>query len=244
MLDCACGIGLLAVGPVGRGFDVARHRRQPGDDPPHAREFGVPARVCAWEELPPTGDFDTVLCVGNSLPHARDRVRRAARHGGRAAARRSARPHVAQLGARAARRGYEVERGGRRALVTYAWSGDEVDVSVTVDGDTVTERLTVWPFTHEKLLADLRAAGLTADDEHLRTGSRALPRQVPAETFRSAGSLITNVRRRRCSRARLRRSGRCRRRCGAGLAGPGRGAPPRQSGGARARVARGRPHGV
>ena len=30
--------------------------------------------MCAWEDLPPTGDFDAVLCVGNSLAHARDRV--------------------------------------------------------------------------------------------------------------------------------------------------------------------------
>ena len=71
---------------------------------------------------------------------------------------------------------YEVERGGRRALVTYAWAGNDVDIAVTVDGETVAERLTFWPFTHETLLADLRAVGLTLEREHLRARRRPLSR--------------------------------------------------------------------
>jgi hypothetical protein len=55
---------------------------------------------------------------------------------------------------------YEVERGGRRALVTYTWAEGVADVTVTVEGKTVAERLTFWPFAHETLLTQLREAGL------------------------------------------------------------------------------------
>src|SRR4051794_12205443 len=69
VLDCACGIGLLAVGLALRGFDahasdispamIARTRRA-------AAEHGVDvhARTRAWEDLEPTHDFRAVVCVG------------------------------------------------------------------------------------------------------------------------------------------------------------------------------------
>ena len=52
-----------------------------------------------------------------------------------------------------------VERGGRRARVTYAWHPGEFEVTVTVDGATHSERMAYWPFTHEELQADLLATG-------------------------------------------------------------------------------------
>ena len=52
-----------------------------------------------------------------------------------------------------------MERGGRRARVTYAWHPGEFEVTVTVDGATHAERMAYWPFTHEELQADLLATG-------------------------------------------------------------------------------------
>ena len=158
ILDCACGIGLLAVGLAERGFDVEASDASPDMiRRTRAQGIGFPARVCAWEELPPSADFDTVLCVGNSLPHARDRV--AALRGMAGALRPGG---LLVLTSRNWEReqpssSYEVERGGRRARVTYTWlDAHEVDITV----GTVTERLTFWPFTYDLLVADLRAAGL------------------------------------------------------------------------------------
>jgi SAM-dependent methyltransferase len=123
------------------------------------RARGVPADVCRWEDLPATRDFDTVFCIGNSLAHARDR--RAALRGMAGALRPGG---TLVLTTRNWEReqpseSYEAERGGRRARVTYAWSGSAVEITVRVGDQTVAERLEFFPFTHEELRADLRAAG-------------------------------------------------------------------------------------
>ncbi len=63
-------------------------------------------------------------------------------------------------------------RGGRRAVVIQAWTVpdawdaphlQDVRVAVLEPDDAITvrgERLTVWPFRHEQLAADLAAVGL------------------------------------------------------------------------------------
>jgi SAM-dependent methyltransferase len=137
----------------------------------------VHAHARAWEELPPGPEFDAVFCVGNSLAHAADRpaalaaMARVLRPGGvlvltsRNWVRERAAGSRLEVGDRL------VERGGRRALITRAWtiSDDEiaitldVAVSIIADDDTVktaAERLTVWPFTADELCDDLRRAGL------------------------------------------------------------------------------------
>jgi SAM-dependent methyltransferase len=170
VLDCACGTGTLAVGLALRGFEVAasdaspemvsRTRALAG-----TRGVEVRAEVRRWEELR-GGPFDAVLCVGNSLTHAAGRdgrraalagMRRVLRDGGLLAitSRNWERPQDA---------GEEVvERGGRRATVRRVWhDGDprSLEIEVTVEGGAVhTERLAYWPFTHDELEADLRAAG-------------------------------------------------------------------------------------
>jgi SAM-dependent methyltransferase len=159
VLDCACGIGLLAAGLAERGFDVRASDASP-EMVRRARARGVPAEVCRWEDLPATAGFDVVFCVGNSLAHARDRV---AALRGMAGALRPGGTLV--LTSRNWEReqpseSYEVERGGRRARVTYAWSGNDVDIAVAVGDQTVAERLSFFPFSADELLADLRAAGL------------------------------------------------------------------------------------
>jgi SAM-dependent methyltransferase len=174
VLDCACGTGTLAVGLALRGFEVsasdasaamvARTRELAA-----ARGVHVEAAERSWEALE-DGPFDAVLCVGNSLTHAAGRdgrraalaaMRRVLRDGGLVAI-------TSRTWERPLQDGEDVvERGGRRARVRRAWHPPEreggphvLEVSVTVDDETWSERLDYWPFSHEELDADLRAAGL------------------------------------------------------------------------------------
>ena len=189
VLDCAAGTGQLAVGLALRGLDVTATDASAamiGRTRALAERHGTALRTaaCAWEDLPGQGwdtTFDAVLCVGNSLAHAPGRAaRRAAlaamagvlKPGGLLAVTSRNWEQVRQE-----RPGLEVadrlvERQGRRGLVIYAWAipdawDDPHDVEVAVTlidaaGRAAThgERLTFWPFTHEALDDDLRAAGL------------------------------------------------------------------------------------
>jgi SAM-dependent methyltransferase len=188
VLDCACGTGPVAVGLARRGLDVAATDAS-GAMVRRTRELAaghgvaLDARRCAWDELERQGfaPFDAVLCVGNSLTHApgqsaRRRALRAMagvlRPGGLlvVTSRNWERVRADGSGLRVDDR--LTERDGRRGLVIYAWSLAEgwddahhLDVAVALidpDGAVTThgERLGFWPFAHETLDADLRAAGL------------------------------------------------------------------------------------
>jgi SAM-dependent methyltransferase len=159
VLDCACGTGTLAAGLALRGFDVSASDASP-EMVARARALGVRAEVRRWEELG-GGPYDAVLCVGNSLTHAEDR--RAALAGMRRVARDGALLAItSRTWERAQAAGEEVvERGGRRATVRRAWAPGALVVEVELDGRVHREELAYWPFTHEELDADLRAAGWT-----------------------------------------------------------------------------------
>jgi SAM-dependent methyltransferase len=191
VLDCAAGTGTLAVGLALRGHDVvatdasgAMVRRTDELAARHRAELVT--RACAWEYLGRQGfaPFDAVLCVGNSLTHAegataRRRVLRAMagvlRPGGRLVltSRNWEKVRAAGPGVRVADE--LTVRDGRRGLAVHAWSladgWDEphhLDVAVALIGDdgrvtTHGERLRFWPFRHQTLDEDLRAAGLTPD---------------------------------------------------------------------------------
>ena len=79
-------------------------------------------------------------------------------------ARRHAAHHLAATGSSSSRPAREeVERGGRRVRITRVWTpGRPTLLELTVD--TVTEVLTVWPFTVDELLDELRDAGLEPQD--------------------------------------------------------------------------------
>jgi SAM-dependent methyltransferase len=188
VLDCACGTGPLAVGLAQGGFDVVATDASGGmveRTRALAAEVGVDltARECRWEDLPAQGfaPFDAVLCVGNSLAHAEGRdARRAAL---RAMAGVLAPGGLLVLtsrnfeGMRAAGTGLQVfdhvvERHGRRGVVIYSWwladawqdaHGFDVAVALLGDDGAVTtrgERLRFWPYSHDMLREELRAAGL------------------------------------------------------------------------------------
>src|SRR3954447_11502529 len=170
VLDCACGIGTLAVGLALRGFEVdasdasaemvVRTRALA-----QAHGVRVQAEVARWDALA-GGPFDAVLCVGNSITHAPGRdgrraalagMRRVMRDGGLLAltSRNWERPQAA---------GQEVvERGGRRATVRRGWHhGGPRTIEMGVDvegGEPRRGSLVCCPFTRLELDADLRAAG-------------------------------------------------------------------------------------
>jgi SAM-dependent methyltransferase len=185
VLDCAAGVGWLAVGLAKRGFAVEATDLSPVMiERTRAlacrSDVDVDARVCAWEDLAGEPRFDAVLCVGNSIAHARERAMALA-----------AMANVLKPGGlliltsrnwereRAAGSRLEVDerlvtRHGRRALNSRAWiipagwhEPHTVDIAVSfVDADpvqTVSERLTVWPFTPTDLAMDLAAAGLEVE---------------------------------------------------------------------------------
>ena len=130
------------------------------------RGMDVRASVRRWEELE-GGPYDAVLCVGNSLTHAPGRAgRRAALAGMRAVLHDGGLLAITSRNWERPQAGgeEEVERDGRRARVRHAWHAGEppvVEVTVTFDDGTAhRERLEHWPFTHDELDDDLRAAGL------------------------------------------------------------------------------------
>jgi SAM-dependent methyltransferase len=164
VLDCACGIGLLAVGLALRGCEVHASDASPEmvartRGLAAARGVEVHARVCAWEDLEPGGEFGTVFCVGNSLAHARDR-RRALR--GMAGKLEPGGTLVLTS------RNWERERAGgsrvededgiwRRWTIPEDWDAPH-GMEVAVGG--AREQLTFFPFRHETLVEDLAACGL------------------------------------------------------------------------------------
>jgi SAM-dependent methyltransferase len=189
VLDCSAGTGELAVGLRLNGYDVTatdasdamieRTRQLAG-----ARGVALRAEVCRWEQLVEQGwsnSFDAVWCVGNSLSHAPGQAgRRAAlgqmagvlRPGGLLVLTSRNWELVRDEGSGLRISDELVERDGRRALVVYGWSladswddQHHLDIAVAIVEpagkiSNHIERLGFWPFRHENLDADIRAAGL------------------------------------------------------------------------------------
>jgi SAM-dependent methyltransferase len=183
VLDCACGTGLLAAGLAHAGYAVRASDLSP-EMVARTRSLGVEAQVRSWDDLPPSRDFDVVLCVGNSLAHARDR--RAALRAMAGALRPGGTLLLTSRNWDREQPGgvEEVERAGRRARITRTWtpgSPTHLDIVVEIEGRTVREALTVWPFTADELLDDLRDAGL---EPQRSTHSREAERYLVASSRR------------------------------------------------------------
>ncbi|AZQ32281.1 SAM-dependent methyltransferase [Streptomyces cyaneochromogenes] len=75
VLDCSCGIGTQAIGLALRGHHVTGTDLSPRAAARAAREAArrkltLPTAVADMRHLPfPHGQFDTVVCADNSLPH-------------------------------------------------------------------------------------------------------------------------------------------------------------------------------
>jgi SAM-dependent methyltransferase len=198
VLDCACGVGQLAVGLTLQGFDAVASDASPAmvqRTEQLAADHGVdvPVVTCPWEELSPDrvgGRFDAVFCVGNSLTHASGRD---ARRTALAAMASVLKPEgllvlTSRNWERQRSRGSGldiadelVERHGRPGLVIYNWAIPDswdaphfLDVAVALldpsnKATTITERLSFWPFTHTDLDEDLRQSGFTPESSTYAT---------------------------------------------------------------------------
>jgi SAM-dependent methyltransferase len=134
VLDCACGTGQLAVGLALQGFAVT------ATDASDATLAAMAGVLAAGGRLALTSRNWELVRAGGSRLEVADRL---------------------------------VRRGDVDGLVIHAWTiadawdaPHRLDVAVAFPDpggrvDNVAEALTFWPFTHEELDADLRAAGLT-----------------------------------------------------------------------------------
>ena len=193
VLDCACGIGMLAVGLAEAGCEVAATDASPAmvaRTRALAAQHGVAldTDVCAWEDLGHRGwqgRFDAVFCVGNSLAHAPGRAARLNALRAMAGVMRGGGTLVVTSRnwelVRTRAPGIDVadaviERGGRRGLLIYDWhtaggwrERHDVDIAVALLAagtdavETHATRLAYWPFEHAELTQDLEAAGLAPE---------------------------------------------------------------------------------
>lgn len=189
VLDCACGTGQLAVGLGCLGLDVVAADASAGmvrRTEKLANEHGVALQTlrASWEELPDhlkDSTFDLVFCVGNSLGHAPgaagrltalEAMSRLLNPGGRLVLTSRNWELVRSAGSRVDVRDRLIRRNDRDAVVSYYWQiGQQweqehfLEISVAqIEPDgavrSCSERLSIWPFRYEDLVAELETVGL------------------------------------------------------------------------------------
>jgi SAM-dependent methyltransferase len=191
ILDCAAGTGRLAVGLAMGGYRVVASDSSPAMTARArglAQELSVPLDVvtCQWSDLrsQTQGEFDCVLCTGNSISHAPGVAGRREALSAMASILRSGGVLVLSFLDWEAMRPAEVTvtignrvlvRDGQKGLLVQTWvpSGeadlpDHLLIAVAAfreEGrvESQGERLDVWPFTPAQLRDDLDAAGLKVE---------------------------------------------------------------------------------
>ena len=192
VLDCACGTGQLAVGLASLDLDVVATDASDGmvrRTQDLASEHGALLRAlrASWDELPDhleDSTFDLVFCVGNSLGHAEgaagrltalEAMSRLLNPGGRLVLTSRNWELVRSTGSRADIRDRLIRRNDRDAVVSYYWHIQErweqehfleiVVAQIEPDGAVraCSERLSIWPFRYEDLVAELERVGLTVE---------------------------------------------------------------------------------
>ncbi len=190
VLDCACGTGQLAVGLAGLDLDVVAtdaSDRMVRRTENLAGEHGVSLRAlrASWGELPDDLEdaaFHVVFCVGNSLGHAKgaagrltalEAMSRLLGPGGRLVLTSRNWALVRSAGSRVEVRDRLVRRHDRDAVVSYYWQIEQrweqehvleiVVARIEPEGAVraCSERLSIWPYRYEDLVAQLRSVGLT-----------------------------------------------------------------------------------
>jgi len=152
-----------------------------------ASEQGVSLRAlrASWDELPDhleDSTFDLVFCVGNSLGHAEgaagrltalEAMSRLLNPAGRLVLTSRNWELVRSAGSRVDVRDRLIRRNDRDAVVSYYWQIEQrweqehfleiVVARIEPDGAVraCSERLSIWPYRYEDLVAQLRSVGLT-----------------------------------------------------------------------------------
>ena len=189
VLDCACGTGQLAVGLAGLGLDVVAADASDGmvrrtEDLASEQGVSLQALRASWDELPDhlqDSTFDLVFCVGNSLGHAQGAagrltalgaMSRLLASGGRLVLTSRNWELVRAAGSRVDIRDRLIRRNDRDAVVSYYWQIEQqweqehfLEISVAqIEPDGAvrpcSERLSIWPFRYEDLVAELETVGL------------------------------------------------------------------------------------
>lgn len=190
ILDCACGTGQLAVGLAGLGLDVVAADASDGmvrrtEDLASEHGVSLQALRASWDELPnhlQDSTFALVFCVGNSLGHAQGKagrltaleaMSRLLEPGGRLVLTSRNWELVRAAGSRVDIRDRLIRRHDRDAVVSYYWQIEQhweqehfLEISVAqIEPDGAvrpcSERLSIWPFRYEDLVAELGAVGLS-----------------------------------------------------------------------------------
>ncbi len=190
VLDSACGTGQLAVGLASLGLDVVAADASEGmvrrtDELANTHGVDLPTLHAAWAELPDhleDSTFDLVFCVGNSLGHAEgesgrlaalDAMARLLKPDGRLVLTSRNWERVRSAGSRVDVCDRLVRRNGRDAVVSYYWQiaqrwEEEHFLEIVVaplgeDGAVraASERLSIWPYRYDDLVAQLRTVGLS-----------------------------------------------------------------------------------
>lgn len=192
VLDCACGTGQLAVGLASLGLDVVAADASDGMVRRTARlaseqDVSLRALRASWDELPDQledSTFDLVFCVGNSLGHAEgatgrltalEAMSRLLTPGGRLVLTSRNWEVVRSAGSRVDVRDRLIRRNERDAVVSYYWQIAKrweqehfleiVVAQIEPDGAVraCSERLSIWPFRYEDLVAELESVGLRVE---------------------------------------------------------------------------------
>lgn len=192
VLDCACGTGQLAVGLASLGHDVVAADASDGmvrRTEELASQSGVSLRAlrASWDELPDhleDSTFDLVFCVGNSLGHAQGAagrltalgaMSRLLSPGGRLVLTSRNWELVRSIGSRVDIRDRLIRRNDRDAVVSYYWQIEQsweqehflkiAVAQIEPDGAVraCSERLSIWPFRYEDLVAELDSVGLSVE---------------------------------------------------------------------------------
>ena len=186
ILDCACGIGTLAIPLAKAGFDVSGSDGSAGmieQTSLAARDanVAVPLKCCIWEDLPAQlrGPFDLVFCLGNAIGHTRNGaemlrslqgMRAVLRSGGKLVMDFLNWEKIRKEKIRFTPYHHWRKRGGQRCLPIYVWTFPEkfedaqtIEVLLVFDSDGKASvrcyPIVYYPFRVEELKERLRAAG-------------------------------------------------------------------------------------
>lgn len=199
ILDCSCGIGADAIALRNRGFtvtasDASLNMIAATQERVAQYTTGIDVTQSQWEELPSkvAGPFDLIICLGNSIVHAENRLqmiramqgmRKVLHPEGRLVVDSRNWELLYRSKPRVVPAQRVIERSGQRCWSLYIWSipdsfsnpcRAEIILLFEDAEKKVTYRRYVidfQPFTHDNLLDAMKVAGFTVTHDSFRPHS-------------------------------------------------------------------------